>query len=124
MRRLGAWAAIVAAALVGAGVAGAGTSAAQKTFEKPTAETTVGAMQAGLWSVAIEGRPEVVMSAPGFLRKGDTFHFRWTAGEIETYRILAVGDDGWVMGELVGARPRVERWLNPARAISIERASR
>jgi len=129
--------------LIGAGLVGPVTSFAQKTFEKPTTDTgpvevrqvgpiearllspaSVDATQAGHWSVSIDGRPAVRMPAPGFVKKGDTFHFRWTAGETETYEIVAVGNDGWVLGELVGARPRIERWLNPTRAISIERANR
>jgi len=142
MRRLGAWAAIVTAALLGGGLA-AGTLAAQKAFERPTTDTgpvdvrlvdaiearllppsTVGAMQAGLWSVAIEGRPDVAIPAPAFLRVGVTYRFRWSGGEDETYRLIEVTSDGWVRGALVGSNPRIERWLTPARAISIERVGR
>ena len=133
MQRVGAREVIVAAALVGAGLAGAGTKASQKTFEKPTADTgpvetrlvgqnTVSTVQAGLWSVAIEGRPDVVIPAPSFLRSGETYRFRWSGDDGEVYRLIEVTSDGWVYGELVGSR--VQRWLNPARAISIERAGR
>jgi hypothetical protein len=140
---MGEWTVIAAAGLVGAGLAGAGPAAAQKTFERPTTDTgpvdvrlvdpiearllppsTVGAMQAGLWSVAIEGRPDVAIPAPAFLRARETYRVRWADGDGEIYRLIEVTGDGWVRGELVGARPRLERWLNPARAISIERAGR
>jgi len=133
MRRLGVWAALVAAALVGASLAGAGPSAAQKTFERPTADTgpvearlvepsTVSATQAGLWTVAIEGRPDVAIPAPAFLRRGDTYRFRWTGDDGEVYRLLEVTSEGWVYGALAGSN--VRRWLNPARAVSIERVGR
>lgn len=135
MRRVAQFCGVAVAMLVGAGLVGPVTSFAQKTFERPTTETgpiearlvgpsTVSATQAGLWSVAIEGRPDVTIPAPAFLRAGETYRFRWSGGEDETYRLVEVTNDGWVRGELVGARPRVERWLNPARAISIERAGR
>jgi len=133
MQRVALFFGVAAAVLIGAALVGPVTAFAQKTFERPTADTgpiearlvgpsTVSATQAGLWSVAIEGRPDVAVPAPAFLRRGDTYRFRWTGDDGEVYRLLEVTGEGWVYGALTGSN--VRRWLNPARAISIERVGR
>jgi hypothetical protein len=76
---------------------------------------------AGQPSVHLSGRPTVTMGGPVFLETDREYRFVWADGQAETYRVLGAEADGWVRGEAIaGEAPRVQRWINPQQARTIE----
>jgi hypothetical protein len=141
MRQVTRWAWIGILGLVVVGLASAAALRAQnvpqttpRTFPVPTADTgpvpiqgsvtianipMVSATQAGPWAMKLDGPQDVHVLAPSFLKVGQTYRFRWTMDRDERYKVLSVSD-GWVLGQLAGSDPAIQRWLNPSLAISIQ----
>ena len=84
-----------------------------------TNEPTVNAQQAGVWKVSLADQPIFGSPTPEFLVVGVTYAFTWPGAErTDGYRILVLGQNGWV-----GAQPLeagAARWLNTSLAMTIE----
>ena len=76
--------------------------------------------QVGPWTVTVANP---VSSVPTFLAPNVAYRFQWPSGDVERYRIISLGTNGWVRAAAfsdTGAPTQIQRWLNATAAVTIE----
>lgn len=84
----------------------------------------VDARQLGAWRVALDGTPWVALTGPGFLEPGGAYRVTWAGtGRTERVRIVASRGGGWFEVQAADAPAgKGTRWINAGAAAAIERA--
>lgn len=70
--------------------------------------------------VRVVNTPDVLPSAPEFVRSGRRYEIVWPGGGSETVSVAEVGRGGWIRVD----DPRRRRWLNVGAALSLEELTR